>query len=168
MVRRTHAAGTVALSVRPGGGYSLTASGGGDHAREAHPASSRRIALCDQRGDGELDRTQGRLGAHRADDLCATRQPEGDRAGAGRANRESHRRGSTSGARAAVRKTRASLSLREGARRLAGRARAVVGHGIGFAGNIVLLLHRDVLMAVHEKKIVIPAMFPAYAGRISL
>ena len=72
-----------------------------------------------------------RLGAHRADDLRHARQPQEDRHRRGRAHHQGDRRRGAQGDRRGQRDAGASVPVRQGARELARRSRALPRDGAG-------------------------------------
>ena len=80
--------------------------------------------------------TQGRLGADRADDLCGARKPAQDRARQGRADHQGDRRARAPGDRRDHREAGAPLPVREGARKLERRPRALPGDGLGVSQGL--------------------------------
>ena len=95
---RQRAGGAVALSGGRGVGCAGASARGRDHPREALPQAASGIALPVDGGDRDLDGAQGRIGAHRADDLRGARKPAQDRAGQGGPLHPRDRRGVPQGA----------------------------------------------------------------------
>ena len=77
-----------------------------------------------------------RLGAHRADDLRHARQPQEDRHRRGRAHAEGDRLGRAQGDRRGQREQGAPVPVRQGARELARRSRALSRDGAGVPEGI--------------------------------
>lgn len=89
-----------------------------NHPREAVPAPASGASLCLACRDGKVGRTQGRLGTHRAGDLCRARQPEEDCARQERRRDQGHFHRLAQGTVGNPRTAGASLPVRQGAREL--------------------------------------------------
>ena len=127
----TMPAGPVALSRGPDHRRADARAGRRNHARKAVRAPPRRIALSGDGRDRIVEGAAGRLGAHRADDFRHARQPQEDRHRRRRPDHQGDRLGGAQGDRRGQRSAGAPLPVRQGARELARRSRALPRDGAG-------------------------------------
>src|ERR1700710_2212874 len=95
-----------------------------------------------------MDRAQGQIRPHRADDFCRARKPAQDRARQGRRHHQGDRRGLAEGNRRDRRPAGASVPVRQGARELGRRSRSLSRNGTGIPQGmtgIAMKLPRNVV-----------------------
>ena len=97
----------------------------GNHARKTVRTAARRTPLSIHRRNLFLDQSTGWLGPHRADDFRRARWTKEDRDRRRRPHHQGHRPGGAQGNRRGGGAENSSLSVREGARKLGRRSRAL-------------------------------------------